>query len=78
MARYDAFLLRIWRSGDASEERQWAIRLEHLPDGQGVRLRDLEALLAYLRGVLHPEVPPVVRQEPEHLSTDTGQQSNRS
>ena len=33
MTHYDAFLVRIWRTGTAGEGH-WAIRLEHLPDGQ--------------------------------------------
>ncbi|HEY8285560.1 MAG TPA: hypothetical protein VIJ28_14340 [Chloroflexota bacterium] len=51
MAHYDAFLLRIWRTGDGATE-QWAIRLQHLPDGQVARLADLEDLLAHLQAVL--------------------------
>ena len=51
MARYDAFLLRIWRTGEGNEGR-WAVRLEHLPDGQGARLDSLEALVAHLVAVL--------------------------
>lgn len=57
MARYDAFLLRIWRTGAGSEGR-WAIRLEHLPDGQGARLDSLEALIAHLAAVV-PDAPVV-------------------
>jgi hypothetical protein len=51
MARYDVFLLRIWRTREGSAER-WAIRLEHLPDGQVARLDCLEALVAHLVAVL--------------------------
>jgi hypothetical protein len=47
MARYDAFVLRVWRSG-TREEEQWAGRLEHLPDGATFRFGSLDALLAYL------------------------------
>ncbi len=47
MARYDAFVLRVWRSGTGHEE-QWAGRLEHLPDGATFRFGSLDALLAYL------------------------------
>ena len=47
MARYDAFVLRVWRSGTGDEE-QWAGRLEHLPDGTTCRFGSLDALLAYL------------------------------
>ena len=57
MARYDAFLLRIWRTGEGNAAR-WAIRLEHLPDGQGARLDSLEALVAHLVAVL--PVPGIV------------------
>jgi hypothetical protein len=47
MARYDAFVLRVWRSGTGDEE-QWAGKLEHLPDGTTFRFGSLAALLAYL------------------------------
>ena len=47
MARYDAFVLRVWRSG-TGEEGQWAGRLEHLPDGTTLRFSSLAALLAHL------------------------------
>jgi hypothetical protein len=54
VARYDAFLLRIWRSGEGPE-RRWSIRLEHLPDGRAARLDSLEALAAHLTAVLSEE-----------------------
>jgi hypothetical protein len=58
MARYDAFILRIWRSG-TGDEGQWAGRLEHLPDGEALRFSSLAALLAYLATELrHPQPPP--------------------
>lgn len=55
VARYDAFLLRIWRHGEGREDGSCAIRLEHLPDGQSLRFRDLDGLIAYLRAVLQPD-----------------------
>ena len=54
MARYDAFVLRVWRSGTGDEE-QWAGRLEHLPDGTTFRFGSLDALLAYLGTELSSE-----------------------
>ena len=54
MARYDAFVLRIWRSG-AGDEAQWAGRVEHLPDGGSLRFSSLAALLAYLGAELASE-----------------------
>ncbi|HWE61835.1 MAG TPA: hypothetical protein VHB98_08995 [Chloroflexota bacterium] len=47
MARYDAFVLRVWRS-ETGDEGQWAGRLEHLPDGAALRFGSLTELLAYL------------------------------
>ncbi len=47
MARYDAFVLRVWRSG-TGDEGQWAGRVEHLPDGMTLRFGSLATLLAYL------------------------------
>ncbi len=55
MARYDSFLLRIWRSvGDGGP--QWAIRLENLQHGDQRHFTSLEALLAYLRTIAGPLV----------------------
>jgi hypothetical protein len=67
VARYDAFLLRIWRSGTGTEDGQWAIRLEHLPDGHGLRFSDLDALIAHLRTLLHQGGAPPAgpRAEPD-------------
>ena len=47
VARYDAFVLRVWRSG-TGDEGQWAVRVEHLPDGMTLRFGSLATLLAYL------------------------------
>lgn len=47
MARYDAFVLRVWRSG-AGDDAQWAGRVEHLPDGVTLRFGSLASLLDYL------------------------------
>ena len=47
MARYDAFVLRVWRSG-TGDQGQWAGKLEHLPDGAVLRFSSVESLLAYL------------------------------
>ncbi len=67
MARYDAFLLRIWRSGMGMEDGQWSARLEHLPDGHSVRFRDLDLLLAYLRAALQANVT----QQPGDIEEET-------
>jgi hypothetical protein len=53
MPRYEAFLLRIWRSEGGMGEH-WALRLEHLPSGQSLRFHTLESLLAYLNGLFDP------------------------
>jgi hypothetical protein len=47
MARYDAFLLRIWQQGDA-RHAQVAVQLQHLPDGDTLRFGSLAALTAHL------------------------------
>ena len=51
MPRYDAYVLRVWRSR-GGDELGWSGRLEHMPDGQGRRFNSIEALLAHLRQVL--------------------------
>jgi hypothetical protein len=58
MARYDAFVLRVWRSG-TGKQVQWAGRLEHLPDGATLRFSSLSTLLAHLAAELaHPSPAP--------------------
>ena len=53
MAHYDSYLLRIWRSaGDLGP--QWAIRLEHMQQGEQHNFSSLEALLSHLRAVAGP------------------------
>ncbi|HWE62492.1 MAG TPA: hypothetical protein VHB98_12335 [Chloroflexota bacterium] len=53
MARYDCFILRIWRSqGDHGE--QWAGRLEHLSGTETLRFNDVETLLQYLNERIAP------------------------
>jgi hypothetical protein len=66
MAHYDAFLLRIWWTSQGGQQR-WAIRLEHLPDGQGARLDSLEALVTHLAAVLAAEAcgQPASGEQPE-------------
>lgn len=70
MPRYDAYLLRVWR-GDPAAGARWAIRLEHLPDGQYQRFGSLEGLLVYLRDLLAEEVTGPAAGEPalEHETT---------
>jgi hypothetical protein len=75
MARYDAFLLRIWRSGDGAEA-QWAIRLQHLPDGQAARLDTLAGLAAYLQAVLTIEAAPDALPATNGPPADMQPQSN--
>jgi hypothetical protein len=56
-ARYDAYLLRVWRDGPDQEDR-WAARLEHLPSGTIHRFTSLEALVSGLRPLLASRVEP--------------------
>jgi hypothetical protein len=51
MARYDAFLLRVWRRAGEDGD-QWAGRLEYLPAGLSLRFTDLDSLLIHLRAAL--------------------------
>jgi hypothetical protein len=67
-ARYDAYLLRVWRDGP-NEENRWAARLEHLPTGTIHRFTSLEALVSGLRPLLADRAEPrTVRLD--HLSAD--------
>ena len=47
MARYDWYILRVWRSGRTTGE-QWAARLEQQPGGASLRFSAPHELLAYL------------------------------
>jgi hypothetical protein len=51
MARYDSFLLRIWRS-TRQDGSQLAAHLQHLQSGESIRYADSESLLAYLSTLL--------------------------
>lgn len=53
MARYDWFILRIWRSGRRAGE-QWAARLEQMPGGQSLRFTEPGDLLSYLAATIDP------------------------
>jgi hypothetical protein len=48
VARYDWYILRVWRSGRRSGE-QWAARLETMPEGESMRFNQPELLLDHLR-----------------------------
>jgi hypothetical protein len=74
MARYDAFLLRIWHSGDGPGE-QWSIRLQHVPDGQIARLGSLDGLETYLRAVLSVEGAHRVEQLTAEVPPEMAPQS---
>jgi hypothetical protein len=47
MPRYDAYVVRIWRS-TTSAGRQWAARVQHLPGGEIWRFSDPGAFLGYM------------------------------
>lgn len=64
MARYDAFILRVWRSGTA-DDRQWSGRVEHLPQGKILRFSSVAALLAYLAAELAIECDPAAEPPKE-------------
>lgn len=53
MARYDWYILRIWRSGRRSGE-QWAARLEAMPEGESRRFTEPEQLLEHLWTMIQP------------------------
>jgi hypothetical protein len=48
MARYDSFIVRIWRS-TANGKSQWTGRLDHLQKGISRDFTSLDALLEHLR-----------------------------
>ncbi len=51
MARYDAVLVRVWRSKSPAGW-QWSGQLERIPGGEILYFRDPALLLAYLRQAL--------------------------
>lgn len=87
MARYDAFLLRIWRS-TRDDGCQWRCRIEHLPRGEQQQFTELGALLGYLQTLDEPydsamaapalaPPPATPAQETQHASGRRTQQSER-
>ncbi len=54
MTRYDAYVLRLWRS-TGKEGPQWRGRLDRLGQGDSVQFSDIEALLRYIRHVAGQE-----------------------
>ena len=50
MTRYDAYVLRFWRS-TGKEGPQWKGRLEHLGHSESAQFDDLEALLRHIRSI---------------------------
>jgi len=50
MTRYDAYVLRLWRS-TGKDGPQWRGRLDHLGHGDSVQFSDLDALLQFLGNV---------------------------
>ena len=45
---YQAYLLRCWQEGQAG----WRIRLQNVQTGEQIGFTNLEAMLAFLRGLL--------------------------
>ena len=56
MPEYDSYLLRVWRSRRAGGWA-WALRLEHLQDGERLQFDDPQALIDALWARAEPERP---------------------
>lgn len=69
MARYNWYILRIWRSGRTGGE-QWAARLEQMPDGASLRFSEPEDLLSYLAAAIVPAARDAA-QAPGDRDTET-------
>jgi hypothetical protein len=54
VARYDWYILRIWRSGGRRPGEQWAARLESMPDGASRRFNRPDLLLEHLEALISP------------------------
>ncbi len=50
MSRYDAYVLRFWRSNGV-DGLQWRCQMVHLGHGDAVEFADLEALLRHVRSI---------------------------
>lgn len=75
MARYDSFVLRIWRSS-GPQGPQWSARLEHVQQAGLLQFRSLEALLAHLRTVAGPlRAEPSGQDDPGSPRPDEGAQT---
>ena len=51
MSRYDAYILRFWRSS-GTDGPQWTCKLVHLGEGETAQFDDLEALLEHIRTIV--------------------------
>jgi hypothetical protein len=56
MAEYDSYLLRVWRSRRVGGWA-WALRLEHLQDGERLQFDDPQALVEALWALVEPRAP---------------------
>jgi hypothetical protein len=56
VAEYDSYLLRVWRSR-RHEGWAWALRLEHLQDGEVRRFEDPQGLVEALWALAEPARP---------------------
>ncbi len=54
MTKYDSYLLRVWRRRRAGGW-EWALRLEHLQDGERLQFDDPQALVDALWARAEPE-----------------------
>jgi len=54
MTRYDAYVLRFWRS-TGKDGLQWRGKLAHVGRGDSVQFSDVEALLQHIRHVAEYE-----------------------
>jgi hypothetical protein len=73
MARYDWFILRIWRSGHRDGE-QWAGKLERMSGGESLRFSDPDLLLDHLRALIAPAtvLPECPSQDEERADRGGG------
>lgn len=64
MARYDTFIVRVWRS-IGTDGPQWSARIEHVQRADSRQFGTVQALLDHLRAVAGPLPAQGGQAEPE-------------
>lgn len=83
MPRYDAYIVRIWRS-IGMEGQQWTGRVEHIHDKDYQQFSSIDELFGYLRTRVGPEaeislpIAPHMLEQHAASQQDTGEPNSKA